>query len=498
LTVSEEFFRRRSKLTSSVRWDEEFDVVVAGGGGAGLMAAVEAAELGATVLLVEKQPRLGGATEMSIGSITAACTALQAVAGIRDDVEAHYRDLLEIMQSAGQDNAFDLELSHLMIELAPRAVARLTELGIEFSGPHPEPPHTVYRMHNAVPDASAYIDVLSATAAERGVEIRTETAMQELQRDDAGGGATVGLRHAGDNQTRTVRVRRGVVLAAGDFSANDELARTYGRPPEISRIDPMRPYATGDGVLLATANGAATAGMHRTGYPYFRTTLPPHCAPNRQLFLEGAILVNKLGRRFTNELGEAAFATNQQPEKIAYIMFDSRLADRIATAADDSIEARDGWYRNNTLYLCTFPGVAYAYLDDLRQNTEYFFEANSAEQLADRLQLPTEDFKQELRTFNRAVQGLLDDPFGRHPTGPGISDPPFYAFGPVKPVLVFSGGGVKVDRDMHVLDQAGRVVPHLYACGANAEAGVFLGGHGHHLAWVFGTAQIAGRNAATD
>jgi len=51
---------------------------------------------------------------------------------------------------------------------------------------------------------------------------------------------------------------------------------------------------------------------------------------------------------------------------------------------------------------------------------------------------------------------------------------------------------------MHVLDQQGRPIPHLYAAGVNAEAGVFLGGHGHHLAWAFGTGMIAGANAAAE
>jgi fumarate reductase flavoprotein subunit len=69
--------------------------------------------------------------------------------------------------------------------------------------------------------------------------------------------------------------------------------------------------------------------------------------------------------------------------------------------------------------------------------------------------------------------------------------------GPVKPVIIFSAGGLSVDREMRVLDEQGRAIPGLYAAGANAEAGVFLGGHGHHLAWAFGTGMIAGRNAAT-
>ena len=82
--------------------------------------------------------------------------------------------------------------------------------------------------------------------------------------------------------------------------------------------------------------------------------------------------------------------------------------------------------------------------------------------------------------------------------GSGIVRPPFFAIGPLKPIINFSAGGLRVDREMRVLDEEGGVIPRLYSCGANAEARVFLGGHGHHLAWAFGSGRIAGRNAAQE
>jgi succinate dehydrogenase/fumarate reductase flavoprotein subunit len=485
-------------LSEASWWDEEYDVVVVGGGGAGLIAAVEAADTGAKVLLIEKQPGLGGATGMSVGSITAAGTALQAKAGITDSVDAHYADLLTLLKSSQRGGEeYDLDLSRLMVEVAPGAVQRLSALGVQFSGPHPEPPHAVYRMHNAVPDSGAYIDVLTRAATERGVIVRTETAVQELQRDEGGAVSALSLRHVRGSQTRAVKVRRAVILAAGDFSGNEDLARANGRPSEVSAVDPIRPYATGDGVLVATAIGAGTVAMHRTGGVSFRTVLPPYCAPNRELFLEGAILVNRDGQRFTNELGAAALDTNKQPGKTAYVVFDSRLAARIAVAEDDAPPSRDGWYRKGKLSICTFPGVGYAYIDDLRRATQYFFEAPSIGELAEQMQIPQDALRSDIESYNRVPEGQ-DDAFGRKRCGPGIVEPPFYAVGPVKPFIIFSGGGLAVDREMRVLDTARRPIPRLYACGANAEAGVFLGGHGHHLAWAFGTGQVAGRNASAE
>src|SRR5260221_12877576 len=70
-----------------------WDVIVVGGGGSGLAAAVSAAENGASVLVLEKQPLPGGTTGIAVGSFTANRTELQARAGIADSLDAHDEDV---------------------------------------------------------------------------------------------------------------------------------------------------------------------------------------------------------------------------------------------------------------------------------------------------------------------------------------------------------------------------------------------------------------------
>src|SRR5271169_5279763 len=72
---------------------DETDIIVIGGGGSGLAAAVTAAETGCRVTLVEKQAELGGTTGRSVGSITASATRLQRAAGIVDSPDRHFEDI---------------------------------------------------------------------------------------------------------------------------------------------------------------------------------------------------------------------------------------------------------------------------------------------------------------------------------------------------------------------------------------------------------------------
>jgi len=484
-------------LTAQAWWDEEWDVVVAGGGGAGLMAAYAAAERGAEVLLIEKMPGLGGATAMAVGTISAAGTQLQQDAGVQDDVETHFRDYLEFRTPGTSPEDYDLELTRLLVEHSPATLQRLIDMGISYTGPHPEPPHTVRRMHNALPDARVYIETLERHARNAGVTIRMETTIQEMERDEDGNVSRLVTRHVRRHEFKAIRAQRGVVLATGYFGANKELARAHGRPAEISEIEPSLESATGDGIVLATALGAATAGMGVGDKPAFRTPLPPYVRPEPRLFTEGAVLVNAYGRRFTNELEAPELATSRQPRGTSFLVFDAQLAAQIATMADDSPGTRDGWLRSGKLFLSTFPGIAYAYVDDFRERTEYFYEADSLTGLADQLRVPVGALEEDMGVTVEAAAGTRPDPFGKTPPGPGVVLPPFYAIGPLRP-SIGSSGGLKIDREMRVTDVNGGSIPHLYAAGITGASNALIAGHGHALSWAFTSGHIAGKNAASE
>ena len=486
---------------------ETADVVVVGGGGSGLAAALTAAREGSKVLLLEKQPKLGGTTARSVGSISASGTRLQRLAGIADIPEQHAEDMaLFAGPLAARDN---LELRRLFTENVPETVHWLESLGLVFFGPMPEPPHRVPRMHNVLPNSRAYLYQLSRAAERAGVRFLLGARATRLL-TEAGRVVGVEATRAG-GETLRVGARRAVILAAGDYSSGREFKEHY-LAPEIARIEGINDACTGDGQRLALELGAEVVNgdviygpeirFPPPGKTKFIARIPPtrafaqltkfalayapsfllrpflmsfvttHLAPSHKLFQEGAILVNREGRRFVDERDRPQLAIPQQPGGIAYIVFDHTVAEK---------------FRAWPYFISTAPGLAYAYLPDYRRHRrDIYAEANTIEELAAKIGVPAAVLAETIADCNRARPAE---------TAP-LATPPFVALGPAKSWIVMADGGLKVDTDLRVLGRDGKPIAGLYAAGSTGQGGLILEGHGHHLGWAFTSGRIAGRNAA--
>jgi succinate dehydrogenase/fumarate reductase flavoprotein subunit len=191
-----------------------------------------------------------------------------------------------------------------------------------------------------------------------------------------------------------------------------------------------------------------------------------------ELFKNGAILVNRNGERFADELLGPARAVPRQPEKQTYIVFDGKLAQRFTA-----------W----PYYVSTAPGIAYAYLADYRRNrADIYHEAATVQGLARSMGVPPEALARTLAAYNATGRA------GR----PALDTAPFHALGPVKSYVIFTDGGLRVTERLEVTREDGTVIPGLYAAGSTGQGGLLLEGHGHHLGWAFISGRIAGRNAA--
>ncbi len=475
--------------------EEQFDVVVVGGGGSGLAAAIEARSAGARVVLLEKNDKLGGSTAWSIGSITTTGSPHQERAGVQDSPDDHFVDMpLFAAELADRDND---ELRRILCDEVPDAFRWLLSLGVRFFGPMPEPPHRQPRMHNVLPNSRSFIHHLAKRARKIGVDIRTGSRVVKLSTE---AGAVVGVQ----TQKGFFRASRGVILGAGDFTNDPELKAKYMGARE-AQVQAVNVTATGDGQKMALelgariVNGDLALGPEIRFFPPAQTTLlrklPPWpivaqtmawsmahlpmsllrpfimsfvttaLAPSPDLFRHGAILVNRDGERFCDENDQPAFALAEQPGKRGYILLGGGVARRFSK-----------WPH----FVSTAPGVAYAYVPDYRRNRpDVFNQANDIARLAAKLKLPPKRLERALGSSS------------------GFDQPPYVSLGPVCPVFVHNEGGLAVDSRHRVLGENDQPIPGLYAVGSTGQGGLLLKGHGHHLAWAFVSGRRAGRIAAS-
>lgn len=462
------------------------DVLVVGGGGAGMAAALSAREAGADVLLLEKTDELGGTTAMAIGSYTVAETSLQAERGIEDSVEAHFEDVGKFVRQAVESPRHvnldrrgdltekdDLALRRTMVEYGPDTFEWLREKGLAFEGPFPEPPHRVPRMHNVQPNTDAYGDVLGEAVESAGVDVRYGKTATELLTDD---GAVVAVR---TDDGDVYGARDGIVLATGGFVADRELREEHTTD---HRAPPISDHGSGAGHRMARDVGASLVNMDlqwlsfRLGDPLWTEPAVP------ALTDAGAVLVTGEGSRYVNELSDydqLFSSTLEFTDGECYVVFDDAIAERFSAWPE---------------YVSTFPGTAYGYVAEYEE-TEFLSTADDLATLAAEASMNSERFETTIESYNAAAVGDRVDTYGRPALAGSLDTPPYYALGPVRPYALITDGGVRVNTRLEALDGNGSPVRGLYAVGDTAGGPLRLG-HGHHHLWLFTSGRIAGREAA--
>jgi fumarate reductase flavoprotein subunit len=493
----------------------EFDVIVVGGGGSGLAAAYSVAQRGGRVLLLEKQPTLGGTTAIAVGSYTAAGTSLQKTAEIEDSAADHAID-------AGKFAAPEIEalnepqLRAFFLEQAAETFEWLRSLGLSFHGPSPEPPNRVPRMHNVVPGARAYIGTLHRALRKLDATILCEADVRELLRD---AGRVVGVRAIVDNEERQFRATRGVVLAAGDYANDPELISRH-KGPRFTKIRGINPHASGDGHRLAEAAGAELLNMGVTYGPELRFIAPKRTSllewlpdggrivrfvtavargmpsrlmdsftkrllvtwqhPENALYRDGAILVNRRGERFTDETSSPSREIDvaQQTQGEAFILLDQRL-----------IERYSAWPH----FISTAPEIAYAYVADYRRlRADVMASGYTLGDLAELRGMAPDTLVETVEQFNRFCNGQQADPHGRLDTPPPMETGPWVFMGPVKASFTTTEGGARIDQSFQVLDHEGQPIAGLHAVGQTGLGGMILWGHGLHIAWALTSGRLVG------
>jgi fumarate reductase flavoprotein subunit len=427
-------------------------VVIAGGGFAGLTAALRAAELGARVTLLEKGEEPGGSFVYSSGYIWS------------------YVDLPTFCREAPGGDAV---LQRLILERLGSCLTWLEDEGGTLLSRETGNPLTF----GARFDPEQTVSALEERILALGAEIRTGTALEALTED---AGRITGVRAYSPGKIADYAADA-VILASGGFAANPDLVGRHiiGGPGRM-RVR-AHPRSTGDGFLAALEKGALASTGIDEFYGRNLPAPPAEFPPERfvevsQLYGRHAVAVNARGERYADEgadWSETALtrATAHQPGLYAWYVLDAA--------------GLEGRVRERSVK---------EMVETARHTGGTIVEAASIEELADELEesgMPRDTFLRTIEEYNAAVDA------GRGPTPPrtGKSQPllsaPFVAV-KVAPTITHTVGGLAVDAGCRVLRKEDeKAIPGLYAAGVEV-GGVSAGGYTSGLA----SALVFGRTAA--
>jgi fumarate reductase flavoprotein subunit len=470
--------------------ENDYDVIVIGGGGAGLAAAVSAAERGKSVILFESEGELGGSTQLSAGMFTAAGTSVQKQLGIEDTVERffqHYMDLNQWLLKPGLIRRF--------CELSGPTLEWLLELGVEIPAqisPNAHVPgltragvEDVWRAH--VPKDQGYGLVLTLDKARRahGVEAVLHTRVESLLVRD---GRVTGVVADG------VELSAGAVVVASGGLAQDRAAVERWFPDALRGGDSLFVVAAegsrGDHLRFGEQVSASIAGdgwglMLPTAefvrYHHWQAGFPP----------VSRVHVNGAGRRFMDEDASYAVSTGQITAQMdahgapVWMVFDEAARLALPTGYAD-------WEPEAVLRHVAAGAVV---------------RADSLPQLAAAIGVPADNLAATVERWNDQLPHGSDADFQRDQTlaAKGATAPPapigtapFYATRVLPAELVCTHAGLEIDVNASVLDQQARPIPGLFAAG-EAGGGVlgnrYVGG-GNAVANALTMGRLAGRSAA--
>jgi len=469
-----------------IKWDNEADVVVVGFGGAGAAAAIEAAEAGTKVLLLEKGPVEGGATAICGGIIYGAGTSVQAAAGIEDSVEEMYKFWI----ACGGD-LVDPDLVRLVSENAGPNIEWLIGIGCDFpaeklymsgaEGIEPyasiTPPKKRGHWHAGQGFTGTQLfRTMGETAKAKGAEVMLQTSAEQLITN--AGGEVLGLKANSAGKMINIRANKAVILASGGYARNKEMLKAYSFEEGYKGVASTTPTVTGDGIILAQALGADLLGMSEMcSLPAVK--IDAGNLDNTVSCSGSLIFVNERGKRFCDET-------------VHYdVVCDAITRQHTAFAIFDAEKITGGG-----------KSVAAVFSDDLAQEigNGLVKQADSIADLAAKLGIKASFLEETINRWNASAEQGEDPEFGRARSLTAIKTPPFYAT-EVTIGIVDNTGGLRVNTSFQVIDIFGKVIPRLYAAGPGMVGGIIgsiYPGSGSAIAVAVCSGRIAGKKAADE
>ncbi len=442
------------------KWDASCDVLIAGGGAAGCMAAVEAAKAGKSVMLVQATATLGGSSAISSGWIRACGTRWHKARGIKDTVEAYKADILKY------GNGCRLEKkAEVIARESAGFVDYLADIGVAYTDEEDRANGgEMLRIVKTAGGGHALMQKLGlAVEKTKGVTVRKQTRIVKVLLDEKGERVTGAVIARRGKETRVKA--DAVILATGGYGRNQELVERYTNGwAKTGRI--MDLEDKGDGLIIATDLGAGTANLNIA-------MVCPTLEVTKNIFyssapiINGAIFVNENGRRFTNEY---VIYTQTNIDMLKQVKTWEIVTEELHPVVQKMIEQ----------------GVT--------------TKCDTVEDLAKVIGCPVEGLKADIEDHNATTRLPADkrhDRFGRVVYGKELKAP-FHIL-QVTPVMIETVGGITINEKSEITTLLGRpIAKGLYAAGALAFGEHFGTGYRSGEAYVYAgvTGMVAGREAA--
>lgn len=454
--------------TTAENIEKTADVVIAGAGGAGMTAAITAAQNGKSVIILEKASVVGGNSSYATGGMNAAATHYQAEQGIEDTPELFYEDTMK-----GGHDLNDPELVHTLADNSAAAIDWLDSIGAPLSNVGQAGGASVMRQHRPVDENGKILSVgtylvehLHNKAQELGVEIITDAKVDEILCEAS---VAKGLHAVTSNGSEITVHANKVIIATGGFGSNPELIVKY-RPDLEGYVSTNAPSITGDAIAFLEAIDADFVDLDQIQI-HPTVVQKDGSLITESLRGDGAILLNKEGKRFCNE---------------------TQTRDVVSA----NIINQDGGYAwlivdNKMLEGST---VIQKYIDK-----GYMIPCETVKDLAELIGCDEANVQESLDKWAAAVAAGTDAEFERGNFDAMLTDltnAPYYAV-QISPGIHHCMGGVKINSKTQVIGVDSLPIENLYAAGevtGGVHGGNRLGGNAVADFTVFG--RIAGEEAS--
>lgn len=440
----------------------ETDVVVVGGGAAGLSAAITAAEAGAEVILIEKQGITGGSTTRSGGKVLAAGTQWQTKQDFEDSPQQMYDYLMGFSKGL-----IDEKLLMEFCDASAENMAWLEDLGMKVKDV--EPIHsslTPWRVHNSEGGGGQtsghggqIIVPLTERAQELGVQFVYNTSGKELI--TGSDGSVTGVKaETADGKTITVN-GKAVILATGGYASSEEMMARFKDFLPSNKNTTVPAGNIGEGLIMAEAVGAKNFESDGLQLVYVSYT----CGVG--INEESGLIVSAAGERVVNEW------SYQSHVAAALAEAKSPMGYYIATSNDPNPTVQYGITLDSTV------------------------KAATVEELAGQLDMDPTVLKATVDRYNELCAKGEDEDFGK----PAeymvpVEGDTYYAIA-MNPGSSVTFGGLSINEESQVLDTEDKPIKGLYAAGEVAFTGLF-GTEYPCCGMAIGSAVYFGRIAGTN